>query len=77
MPDDKLLNEKGFVFIDDNNDPYWIAIRNGKPMMAYWNNDGWVNLREVTQTEIFSWCDVKIPEDQAKYYHKKHEENYG
>jgi len=72
----KKLDEKGFVFLDANKKPYWVAIRCGNPMLAYWNNDGWVNLRQINQTQIWQYYQYVISEEEAEIYHKKYLANH-
>lgn len=71
----KELDEKGFVFLDDNKKPFWVSMRYNKPMLAYWN-DGWVNLREVSQSEIFKFNQTAVLEEHAEIYHKKHDDKF-
>ncbi len=70
----KTLNEKGFVFIDKNNRPYWCCIYHEIPMFMYWHEGqkSWVTLREVNQTEIWQANEMKIPSWQAEIYHEQH-----
>lgn len=71
----ETLDEKGFVFIDDKNMPYWVAIRYNKPMLAYWHKgqNSWVNLRPINQTEIWIASEKKLSENLANMYHDLHE----
>jgi hypothetical protein len=68
------LDKRGFVFIDDKDMPYWVAIRYGKPMLAYWHEvqKSWVNLREVTLIEIGFMYQRRLEDELAMYYHKLH-----
>ncbi len=70
----RTLDENGFVFIDAKDMPYWIAMRYGKPMMAYWHEGqkSWVNLRQVTQTEIWQMNENAISDELAEIYHTQH-----
>lgn len=70
------LNEKGFVFIDENKRPYWCRIYSGAPWFMYWHEaqKSWVTLREVSQTEVWQANKMAIPEEQAETYHKRHKE---
>ena len=72
----KELDENGFVFLDDNNRPYWIAMRYGEPIIAYWHegNKSWVNLRKATQSDIWMGNKRALPDDQAEIYHKQHKQ---
>lgn len=68
-----MLDEKGFVFIDDNNRPFWVAMRFNRPTLLYWHADKkWVTLREVTTIEIWEMNDQAIPEHLAEKYHEQH-----
>lgn len=71
------LDEKGFVFLDKVNRPYLCRLWNNKPWIFYWHPDNhWVSLREVTQSEIFSFPRNLTDEQQAGYHkaHKKYHE---
>lgn len=74
MAEQKLLDEKGFVFIDGHSRPYWVAMRYGKPMIAYWHEGqkSWVNLREASQTDIWQMNNLAISDEYAEIYHKQH-----
>ena len=69
------LDEKGFVFIDKNNRPYWCRMYFDTPWFMYWNDGekAWVTLRQVTQTEVWAAHEMAIPDYQAELYHKQHE----
>ena len=73
----KKLNEKGFVFIDKNDRPYWCRIYGEKPWFMYWHDgqSSWVTLREVNQMDIFIAYESKISNAQAEIYHNEHEKN--
>ncbi len=49
------LNEKGFVFIDDRNRPYWCRLYGNHPWIMYWHEaqKSWVTYKKVTQLEIW------------------------
>lgn len=71
---EETLDEKGFVSIIGNK-PYWVKLNGLKiPWLHYWNNPGWVTLRQLTQSDIWAYANFKIPEDQAQVYHDKHKE---
>ncbi len=71
-----MLDEKGFVFIDDKNMPYWVAMRYEKPMLAYWHADKrWVNLRELNGGEVMLMNQKAISEEYAEIYHEQHKAN--
>ena len=78
----KLLDEKGFVFIANNQGvtlAYWCRIWNDEPWFFYWNegSKGWVSLRRVNQSDIWFANNQSIPEEQAKIYHDLHNKNFG
>jgi len=64
------------VFIDGANRPYWIAMRYGKPMIAYWHEaqKSWVNLSEVSQAEIWQMDKLALSDEMAQLYHDHHNE---
>lgn len=67
----ELLDENGFVFIDDNSRPFWCRMWGDAPWFFYWNGDKrWVSLRQVNQTEVWLANEKKIPQEQAEMYHK-------
>jgi hypothetical protein len=70
------LDEKGFVFIDDNSRPFWCCMYFGNPMYMYWHEaqKSWVTLRVINQVDIWRAYEKKIPDDQAEIYHKQHSE---
>ena len=70
----KKLDEKGFVFIDDDSKPFWIRMYFGIPKIMYWNQgqQSWVVLRDATQGDIRHGESRKIPDDQAELYHQMH-----
>jgi hypothetical protein len=69
------LDEKGFVFIDGNNRPYWCRMYYGKPVWMRWNEGtkSWITYREITQSEVWQSELMKIPDEQANIYHEKHD----
>ena len=67
----KKLDEKGFVFLDDKNRPYWCCMYHDTPWIMYWHPDKrWVTLRQVNQTEIWSFWLNKLADEHAEMYHK-------
>jgi hypothetical protein len=74
MTEQNLLDEKGFVFIDDLNRPYWVAMWCDKAMIFYWHEaqKSWVTLREATQIDVWEMEQKKISEEYAEIYHKQH-----
>jgi hypothetical protein len=73
------LDEKGFVFIDDNSRPYWCRMWGDEPWFMYWNDGqkSWVTLRRANQTDIWMANEKKIPDEQAQIYHDLHEKFIG
>jgi len=63
------LDEKGFVFLDDNSNPYRCAILDSQPWLFYWNKGQktWVTLRPVSQSEIQSFPHNLTQEQQNMY----------
>ena len=68
------LNEKGFVFMDDRNHPYWCRLYHGNPWFMYWheNQKSWITYRQATQTDIFQTFQMKISDELAEIYHEQH-----
>ena len=65
----KLLDENGFVFLDDNSKPFHVRMYGDTPWLFYWHPDGnWVTLRPVTQTEVWQMAEKKLPKEQADLY---------
>jgi len=73
------LDEKGFVFIGNDNRPYWCCMYYDSPWFMYWNDGqkSWVTKRKVNQTQIWVAMERKIPDEQAEIYHRQHEEAMG
>lgn len=75
VPDDedKDIDEKGFVFIDDNGNPYRCAMLGGQPWLFYWHNNhkSWVTLREVSQSEIQNFPRNLSQEQQNMYFREE------
>jgi hypothetical protein len=74
-----LLDEKGFVFIDDSSRPYWCRMWGGHPWFFYWNEGpkGWVSLRVVSQSDIWLAQQKQISDEQAQLYHDLHNQTFG
>ncbi len=54
MSKEDVLDEKGFIFLDQLNRPYRCCMYQGEPWLFYWHPDKkWVTCRTVTQTDIF------------------------
>lgn len=69
------LDEKGFVFLDDNTKPFWIRMWGGEPWCFRWNPDNkWVSQRRVNQMEIWLANEKRIPDEAAELYHKLNNE---
>ncbi|QMW06336.1 hypothetical protein [Spirosoma foliorum] len=69
----ELLDEKGFVFLDGGNRPYWIRLWDGEPWLFYWHADNsWVSLRKTNQNEIWQASQVRLPDEKAELYHQLH-----
>lgn len=73
----KELDEKGFVFIDRNDRPYWCCMYGGRPWFMRWHDaqKSWVTLKEVNQTDIWLAHEKKISNKQAEIYHDLHKKN--
>ena len=71
-----ILDEKGFVFIDGNNKPFWCRMYGGSPWYMYWHEGqkSWVTLREVNGSEVMVAHESAISNEQAEIYHKQHKE---
>ena len=70
----ELLDEKGFVFLDEAGKPFRCCMRGDTPWLFYWHPDNqWVSLRKVNQTEIWSFP-RNLTEEQQQYYNDKHQE---
>lgn len=68
------LNEKGFVFLDSKNDPYFCRMWGGSAWLFYWHsNNCWVSLREVSQMEVWN-MPSPLDSDEANMYHDKNKE---
>ena len=69
----RTLDEKGFVFLDANNEPHFIRMWGGKPMMFYWHPDKrWISQQLVTPDEIELAYASRLPVSQAELYHNLH-----
>jgi hypothetical protein len=68
MTDNKLLDEKGFVFLDDNNRPYKCCMWGDGPWLFYWHADGhWVSLKPVSQFQVWHFPHNLTDEQQEMY----------
>lgn len=69
----KTLDERGFVFIDENSRPFWVCLYEETPFMFYWHPDGkWVTYRQVSQGDVWQFSHKKLTNDQADLYHQHH-----
>jgi len=67
--DMKQLDETGFVFIDDKDDPYHVRMWNDVAWLFRWHPDNqWVSLRPITQGEIWEIGDRKLSPEEAELY---------
>lgn len=65
----ELLDEKGFVFLDELGRPFRCAIWGGEPWLFYWHKTRrWVSLRRVNQMEIWSFPHNLTQEQQDLYF---------
>lgn len=65
-----FLDDKGFVFIDDNNRPYWVRMWGESPWLFYWHADKrWVSFRELSGNDVLKFSANKLPNEQAEMYH--------
>jgi len=72
------LDEKGFVFIDKQQRPFWCCMLGGDPWFCYWHvEDKWVTLRRVEMGDVAVARTTAIPEEQAEIYHRLHQEYLG
>jgi len=72
-----LLDEEGFVFLDQNSKPYLIRMWGENPWLFYWHVDSsWVSLRQTNQMEIFLASESKVSEEVAKVYHDMHAKKF-
>lgn len=70
----ELLDEKGFIFLDDNSKPYLCRMWHKRPWLFYWHPDNqWVSLRLLTQSDVWSFP-RNLTEEQQQYYRDKHQE---
>lgn len=74
MSEIEILDEKGFVFLSNNGNPYLCRMWGGIPWLFYWHNieNHWVSLRPVSQMEIFS-LPHNLTMEQQEEYHQLHE----
>lgn len=70
-----VLDEKGFIFIS-NDRAYQVRMIGNEPWLCYWHeyNKCFVTLRPTNQSEIWSFEQCKISDEQAKIYYQLQEE---
>lgn len=62
------LDEKGFVFLDDNRKPFRCCMQGDQPWLFYWHpSNRWVSLRKTTQSEILMFPHNLTEEEQELY----------
>lgn len=68
------LDEKGFIFLDDADRPYWCRMWGDSPWLFYWHPDyKWVSLRQLSQTDIWRFPH-NLSEEEQQIYIDKHQE---
>lgn len=68
-----ILDEKGFVFLDDAHRPYLCRMIEGSPWLCYWNEECkcFTTLRPVSQTEILLFPHNLTEHEQDWYLDRK------
>jgi len=62
-----VLDEKGYVFVDDNSEP-WIF---------YWHPDKrWVSLRRISGPDVMAFGQNKLSDEHAEIYHELNEREF-
>lgn len=70
------LDEKGFVFVDEAQRPFWCRTFDGVAWLCYWHRDGkWVTLRPVADEEVLEFRKLILPSLEAEWYHAEHRRN--
>jgi len=67
-----ILDEKGFVFMGNDNKPYWCKMNGDQPWFFYWDGDGWVSLKAVLSIDIAISNKQRITDEEAEKYHTIH-----
>jgi hypothetical protein len=68
-----MLDEKGWIFLDDNHRPFLCALWGERAWLFYWHTEGhWVSLRPVTQMEIWTFP-RNLTEIQQQLYRDEHD----
>ena len=73
-----LLDERGFVFMDEAGRPYLCRMWNGTPWLFYWHADlHWVSLRQCTQMDVWRFPNNMAEAEQERYReaHRQWEES--
>ena len=68
----KILDEKGFIFLDVENRPYLCRIWEGEPWLFYWHCENhWVSYRKVNQNDI-DLFPRNLTKEEQEIYHELH-----
>ncbi len=68
----KELDEKGFVFLDDNTVPFRCSIWGNRAWLFRWQHDHWVSFRPVNQSDIWTFPH-NLTEVQQQLYFDRHD----
>jgi hypothetical protein len=70
----EMLDENGFIFLDDASRPYWCRMWHGRPWLMYWHEAqrSFVTLREVNQMDIWSFPH-NLSERNQQLYRDQHD----
>lgn len=65
----QLMDEQGFVFLDERNRPYWCRLWGERAWLFSWSKErnNWVSLRPVEQMEIWTFPHNLSEEEQDDY----------
>lgn len=64
------LDEKGFVFIGNDQKPYWCRTYDKEAWLLWWHPDKkWVTKRKVSQSEVWLFNEGALPNEEAQLYH--------
>ena len=70
----EILDDKGFVFLDDRGCPYRCCMWGDQPWLFYWHPEKhWVSLRPVTQGEIWQ-MPRNLSQEEQDVYNDLHDE---
>ncbi len=69
-----VLNDNGFVFLDDNNRPFLCRMWGGNPWLFYWHEGqkSWVTHTPVNTSNVMLYYEKALDDDQANLYHDLH-----